>query len=554
MDNRQKDNLSELIVEALDGVLTPERQQELDLLLSGDPQALEYYVWHVKVFSTFVMPGRAFSDADTSGETDAFDVQLWNELAQDEKSAAAVPAAKDAPEKELVRKVVYKKTPHRISRANLYLAVVSTAALLAITVLLPFVPGRAGYAVATLSDSVQARWAGDSIQAGDRLRVDRSPLVLKQGCAELLFDTNARVIVEAPAEFEIVADDRIDLNYGRIYASVPREAIGFKIYSPSAQVIDLGTEFGIEADAVGNTSLHMMKGKTMLIAGQTGGKIGIEVSRGSAKHVSAHTGGVADISCNETHFVRAFDSKNNILWRQRPSLDLADIVRAGNGLGTGNSKVRLSPVKGLNYDYHGGFVRVKGYLPIPELPFIDGIFVPDGETGQVVSTRGDVFEQCPDTSGIVDLDLLATPQPEIFKTELRDGTIRFNDIEYSENGKPCIVMHANHGLTFDLDAIRRHFPLKITRFVSGVGIADLHEKCNCNADIWVLLDGQVRYSLRQYKQKGVLNDISVEIRDTDRFLTLVTTDGGDPDDPQSFYTRAISCDWCVFTEPVLELD
>jgi len=552
MDNPKHNNLSELIVEALDGVLSPARQAELDAMLSADRQALEYYVWHLKVYSAFVMPGQVFSEAPD--EKGGFDARLWDELARDEKAAHALVPVKNEPQKELIRKVVYNRTPRHISRLNLYTAIFSAAALLAVGLFLTFAPGQADSTVAALNDSMQARWAAAPLQKGDRLGTGRAPLVLTNGCAELLFDTHARVIVEAPAEFRIVADDRIDLYCGKIYASVPREAIGFKINSPSAQVIDLGTEFGIEADAIGNTVLHMVKGKTMLIAGQDDRRAGTEVSHGSARRVSAHTGQVADISYNDRHFVRAFDSTNNVLWRERPALDLADMVRAGNGLGTGNSKVRLSPVKGLTYDYHGGFVTVEGYRPIPELPFVDGIFVPDGETRQVISTRGDIFEECPDTSGIVDLDLLATPEPEIFKTDLRDGTIRFNGTEYSENGKPCIVMHANHGLTFDLDAIRKHYPLKISRFVSGVGIADLHEKCGCNADIWVLLDGQVRYSLRQYKQKGVLNDICVDIRDTDRFLTLVTTDGGDPDDPRSFYTRAISCDWCVFTEPVLELD
>jgi len=40
--------------------------------------------------------------------------------------------------------------------------------------------------------------------------------------------------------------------------------------------------------------------------------------------------------------------------------------------------------------------------------------------------------------------------------------------------------------------------------------------------------------------------------ESDRFLTLITTDGGDPDGQASPH-RATDSDWCVFAEPILEL-
>ena len=55
----------------------------------------------------------------------------------------------------------------------------------------------------------------------------RKLTVLRDGYAELLFDTNARVVIEAPAEFQIVADDRISLNYGKIYCKSPNRSDRF---------------------------------------------------------------------------------------------------------------------------------------------------------------------------------------------------------------------------------------------------------------------------------------------------------------------------------------
>ena len=58
---------------------------------------------------------------------------------------------------------------------------------------------------------------------------------------------------------------------------------------------------------------------------------------------------------------------------------------------------------------------------------------------------------------------------------------------------------------------------------------------------------------RNVTQKNVLRNFSIELGPFDRFLTLVTTDGGDIDRIGS-YQRAYTCDWCVFVEPALILE
>ena len=101
--------------------------------------------------------------------------------------------------------------------------------------------------------------------------------------------------------------------------------------------------------------------------------------------------------------------------------------------------------------------------------------------------------------------------------------------------------------------MRRLCPdLTLTHFVSRLGIADFQENAGCNADFWVLVDGQVRASWRHVTTKGVLQACEVVLRPSDRFLTLVTTDGGDVDRAGS-YQKSYTCDWCVFAEPALVL-
>ena len=483
---------------------------------------------------------------------------IWKQLAEYEKNAPTVEIPKQQAQRELTQNVFNPpRGKNKLGKFGIF-TLVNAAAMILLVIVLTFIPSKSGIEVATVTDSLQAKWADVnlSMDNGKRIATGNDWFVLQKGYAELLFDNNTKVTVEAPAEFQILAEDRVGLKYGKLYAAVSNEAIGFSIYTNNAKIIDMGTEFGIEADTFGSTQLHVVKGKTMLLVGDKSSKSSVEVTEGIAKKISGSSQAISDIPYDDRYFVRAFDSASKTVWKQQPSLDLADMVRKGNGMGTGNSDARLDPIKGFTSDWHNRISLMSNrYLTISDHPFIDGVFVPDGQTSQIVTSNGDVFAECPDTSGLFDVDLFANPKPEILGTEYREGTIRFDGKEYTDkNDNTCIIMHANRGLTFDLQAMRNQYQRGIERFTSKIGIADLKEMCPCKADFYVLVDGQIRYSLRQYTQKGVLNDVSIEIKDMDRFLTLVTTDGGDADFPdQGFYKRAISCDWCVFTDPILVL-
>ncbi len=154
----------------------------------------------------------------------------------------------------------------------------------------------------------------------------------------MLFDNNAMVTIEGPAEFEIVSEDRIKLQYGRIYSIVPQEALGFSVATPNAMVIDLGTEFGIQVDLEGNTELHVSQGMTRLMAGINKKKVSSEIYEGSARKITGSSSEVSEVPCKDSIFVRKINSKTNLIWRGQKELDLADIVGGGNGWGQDSSK------------------------------------------------------------------------------------------------------------------------------------------------------------------------------------------------------------------------
>jgi hypothetical protein len=297
----------------------------------------------------------------------------------------------------------------------------------------------------------------------------------------------------------------------------------------------------------------MFKGKAALTSDSADNKAGqtLALTAGQAKHVDV-SGQVSDIPIQEKAFVRHFYSHTEFVWRGQ-RLCLVDLVGKGNGLGTGRTNVFVDPIEGYKESF---YCNGKGneYHVLSGNPFIDGLFIPDGNKRQVVSSRGHEFADCPKTNGECYTTLGANPNQRVWATDMRNGIVQFNGQEYGDKSYPCLVMHANLGITFDLNAIRAMCPdIKMTRFVSKLGIADFNEHTGCNADFWVLIDGQVRECRRNVTQKNVLSNCSIELHPSDRFLTLVTTDGGDIDLMGS-YQRSYTCDWCVFVEPALILE
>lgn len=547
MNTFDKNKLSQLILESLEGAITPDRLNELDRMLSENRQAVEYYTRWLTIYTLFEERGAVLFERDAD---DILECAFWKELVAQEKTAPAIDVFKEKPRQEISKDVSLPHPRHEqpVSRLNVALLLLSSAAILFMIVFAKLRPSISSVEVATLSDCLNAQWSnpGMAIQKGARISTADN-LSLNQGLVALMFDNGARVILEAPVVCRILTEDRIRLTYGKLYAVVPPDATGFSVYTPNTKIIDLGTEFGVEINCYGDTQLSVLKGRTLLLTLGTD-KVQTEVSEGTAKKVSGQTGKLSDIQCRSDYFVRDINSKANIAWRGQKTLDLADIVRQGNGLGTGDSRVHLNYLKGFTTDYRGGETLIaNSYLPIKNHPFIDGIFIPNGRA--VVSSQGHVFEEFLITSGVHCADLFGNPPADSIYLNGQWLTIRFNGQEYSEQGKSCIFMPgSNHGVTFDLDAIRESFNRKIDRFTAQVGLADFDAK-RCNANFYVLVDGRPRFTLLGYTQKGVLNDVSIPIEDTDRFLTLATTENVDQRDYMAFST--LHDNWCVFAEPVL---
>jgi len=113
-----------------------------------------------------------------------------------------------------------------------------------------------------LTQKVGAHWdAASPLQVGDRLGSRR--LKLETGLAEVTFDNGIRTVLAGPAELELIDSMHAYLHGGRVVFHVPQSAIGFTLETTEAEVIDLGTEFGVHSGQIVGTELQVYQGEVV---------------------------------------------------------------------------------------------------------------------------------------------------------------------------------------------------------------------------------------------------------------------------------------------------
>ena len=403
-------NIDELIELAIDGFISPEQSQMLNDRVVGNAAVRRYYCEYIQLIVNLERLNCTTDTTDLPEYEMISDQELWDRLAYEEQKAPPVEISQEKPKRELIQKVVYPPREKRKLSKFCIFTLLNTAAMVLLFLFLRFSP-PGGIEVATLTDSLNVKWVDVKgfMQNGTRLPIAKTPLFFSGGLAELIFDNNTKVVIEGPAEFLILAEDRIGLNYGKVYVTVPKDAIGFSVYAKHTKIIDLGTEFGVAVNTNGDTSLHVIKGKTALLVDEDSKRVSMEVPQGIAKKVEAATAAIIDIPCDAQFYVRNFNSASGTVWRGQPNLSLADIVGGGNGLGTGKIDMGIDPISGkLSKDLRETRKSANDYHPVPSNPYIDGVFVPNGKTQQIVSSQGHLFRECPATSGSCSQNIISS--------------------------------------------------------------------------------------------------------------------------------------------------
>ncbi len=89
-------------------------------------------------------------------------------------------------------------------------------------------------------------------------------IVLAKGVAKIEFYSGATVLLQGPATYRLERSNASFLQAGALAANVPQAASGFAVETPSATIVDLGTEFAVAVDAAGVTETHVFVGHVEL--------------------------------------------------------------------------------------------------------------------------------------------------------------------------------------------------------------------------------------------------------------------------------------------------
>lgn len=154
------------------------------------------------------------------------------------------------------------------------------------------------------ADGQQPYGWGWEVKAGHTLR-------LKSGLARLVFSSGAEVLLEGPVTFTAETADSGRLRRGKLVARAETDqAQGFTIRTPTAQIVDLGTEFGVTVDEQGRTETHVFAGHVLAQA--------IGVKRATSEPLRLKSGQVARVESRGIQLRRVAASPETFVRRSPP--------------------------------------------------------------------------------------------------------------------------------------------------------------------------------------------------------------------------------------------
>jgi hypothetical protein len=394
--------------------------------------------------------------------------------------------------------------------------------------------------VATLASAVDAQWdGGDAPLPGTPLRTGTRSL--RAGAVRIAFGGGAEVIVRGPAQFDLQSPTDLRLLRGRLTAQVGAQAVGFTVRTPSATVVDLGTEFGVDVDAAGVTEAHVVRGNVELNPAHGGAAIHVRAD--AAASVDAAGKAATTIPFRATEFVHSL-----------PMIDLVDVVAGGDGT-QGRRNAGINATNGVWVSQPPRLAQVQQlsdglFHPCPGNPMVAGVFIPrGGDTGVVLDPAGHTFA-FPKTDAQTWYWLWAGGSIPVRDDPggLDALPTRIGAIDYNTPGHGVLLMRTNKGVTFDLAAIRAAHPgRKFTRFRAvcvntSPAVATPGRPVSEKSEFRVLVDGELRFDRSPLMRTDPPFDVRVEIAPTARYLTLAATDGGD----------SYHLDWVTLGDPRLE--
>lgn len=397
------------------------------------------------------------------------------------------------------------------------------------------------------------------VRRGDRIEV-------VSGLVQLDYFAGAQILLQGPCAFVPTGDSSGRIEYGNLTGNVSRG--DFVLTTPTAKVIDLGTEFGVSVDGVARTDVCVFDGEVQVLSSRRGkdGATSVLLREGMTARVAS--GG----QFAEAPELDLRDFTRELPTSQEGALDGSRVSLVDLLSGSIASRRRLAGVIAPDTgdsDRHPwlridgpGYSVANGYRETGWHPFVDGVFIPsESGKGITIDSTGNVVDLPPSTGrtwgpiwsrrrmpGATDI----ASQEDYWGTDTLEGVIA--RLSHCEIG--MIGIHANVGVTFDLESVRRNFGQSATKFEATVCNLDNSMKRlpkwaadkRFTADVRVFVDGELRdHQLDFGRDDGELK-IRAELSQLDRYFTVVCTDAA-----KGEVSGYDAYDHVVLIDPVLSL-
>lgn len=408
--------------------------------------------------------------------------------------------------------------------------------------------------VVNVSDN--AKWAEGAGPIDFMVRLNPGEaLELLDGLAVIETSSGVRLLLQGHTRFTCVSQERGRLDLGKITALA--ETGQFTVLTPSAEIVDLGTEFAVHVTQTRETELAVLRGEVSVRGREDHpGQVASRLMGGGAAKISPKGKIEPDAQVNTDQFIRNFDVPS--AWDDN-RLSLSSVLCGGGLVGAINPSTGLIDESTLK---EGGgvakYVSDNNYHPSTFHPFIDGTFIVNqtGKRNQVDSDKSThvTFKQTNgSTFGPIWAKRRTQGLPIATSGDFWErGSHRFiqKRLRRAEDG--MIGLHANVGITYDLKKVATHTKKRVTSFTTTVANLDCMKELRPKefkkvgppkASFSVLIDGDYRSGRINFARdhKGV--EVTVPISEDDRYLTLVSTQAGNSN----------AFDFVVLVDPYIHL-
>lgn len=420
--------------------------------------------------------------------------------------------------------------------------------------------------VAQMTDLTEDVTWGDKASSQEfLLRVRRGDrIVVSSGLVQMDYFSGAQIILHGPCAFVPTGDSSGRLESGKLTGQVSEG--DFVLTTPTAKVIDLGTEFGVAVDDASQTEVCVFDGEVRVFGGLRGDEedASLLLSEGMAARVIDGGRITAAQDVDQNRFARSLPQNGH--GEDAREISLVDLLSGSSG-----GKRRLAGVIAPDTgeaDSHPwlrvdgpGYSVASGYRSTSWHPYVDGVFIPseNGE-GTLLTSEGHRAELPVSTGRTwgpiwsrrrLPIDAPQVSQEDYWGTDTLEGVI--TRLSQCETG--LIGIHSNVGVTFDLSTVRHHCgktPEAFRGIVSNLAMSRFPEWSadkRLKADLRVYVDGELRSSRIAFGREDGEVEFRTALSPEDRYLTIVCTDSSAPEDE----INSDAYDHVVLIDPVLEL-